>query len=557
MDINKITQFKELFVSPYIFAYLSICLLNSVLLLFAMSKFLLAFQQSRYKVKPYLKWINSRNNGYMMRLGLLCLLAFMFFCVLAMTFSSVVGAFASSFVGFASYILFSVIYINTERHVNVKLNLKITKRLVRLCITFFLLIFIASFGIVTLSNFLAYIIKKDVFSILMYSLFCISPLIAPFILIIANYINYPIENAINKSYVQTTKNVLNKANIIKIGITGSYGKTTVKKVLDTILSQKFRVLSTPESYNTPLGISLTVKNLDSTHDVFIAEMGARNRGDIADLTEIVKPHYAVLTGVNSQHLETFRTEENIKETKFELFEHLSENGKGFFSSDNKGSKELYEKFNGEKYLAGLDGQFFVYASDVKTDENGVTFNMHIEDNEPIQCSTTLLGKHNISNICLASAVAYKVGLTPQEIKEGINRLKSVSHRLEIVRNNKDITIIDDSYNSNEDGAMAALEVLKEFSGRKIVLTPGLIELGKRENIANYEFGKELATVADKVIIIGKHNAEMIIKGLFDAGKTGKDVMFAKNLQKGNDLLNEIMKKGDVVLFENDLPDTYN
>ena len=169
----------------------------------------------------------------------------------------------------------------------------------------------------------------------------------------------------------------------------------------------------------------------------------------------------------------------------------------------------------------------------------------------------LLGKHSISNICLAAAVAYKIGMSPDEISEGINRISSIGHRLELVRNNKQIVIIDDSYNSNVTGVNAAMEVLDLFEGRKIVLTPGLVELGKIENIANLEFGKTLAKHADKVIIIGKHNAEMLINGLLDGGMERENITFAKNLKRGNEELNAIMKEGDVVLFENDLPDNYN
>ena len=183
--------------------------------------------------------------------------------------------------------------------------------------------------------------------------------------------------------------------------------------------------------------------------------------------------------------------------------------------------------------------------------------LRIAGERGVKCNTTLLGKHNIGNICLAAAVAYKIGLTPREIAEGVNRLKAVSHRLEMVTNNKDIRIIDDSYNSNPDGVRAALEVLSAFEGRKIVVTPGLVELGKEEAFANYEMGKAIAAAADKLIVIGRHNGEMLIKGWYDGGRTNEDVMFAKNLEKGNELLNGIIRAGDVVLFENDLPDTYS
>jgi UDP-N-acetylmuramoyl-tripeptide--D-alanyl-D-alanine ligase len=149
-----------------------------------------------------------------------------------------------------------------------------------------------------------------------------------------------------------------------------------------------------------------------------------------------------------------------------------------------------------------------------------------------------------------------MGLTVKEISAGINRIQSIGHRLELIPNNKKIVIIDDSYNSNVDGINAAMEVLDTFKGRKIVLTPGLIELGKMENVANLEFGKLLAKHADMVIVIGKHNAEMIIKGLIDGGMERENIKFAKSLNKGNALLNKIIREGDVVLFENDLPDNY-
>lgn len=555
MPIMEAESFAALYDWKLLLVYILICLLNCVLLLFSSAKFLLAFQQCGYKKREYSKWFMSRNNKYIARLSLLCLLAFLFFCVLAMTFAPVVGETAASYVGFASYILFVAVYINTEQHVNAKIHLKKTRRMVRLCVTYMIFVFAMTFGVLTLANLFAYLIKDRIVSLLMYSVFCVTPILAPLVLMLAALCNAPFENWNNRRYINRTKRILEKSDCIKIGITGSYGKTGVKNILTTLLSQKYRVLATPESYNTPLGVALTAKKLDSTHDVFIAEMGARHVGDISDLASLVKPQYAVLTGVNNQHLETFKTEENIKQTKFELFENLPETAYGFFSSDNEISKELYGNAKCNKFLAGISGGL-VHAKQIAVGEGGTSFLLEIEGERAVRCNTTLLGKHNISNICLAAAVAYKIGLSPKEIAEGINRLKAVEHRLEMVTNNKDIKIIDDSYNSNQDGVRAALEVLSSFEGRKIVLTPGLVELGKEENIANYEMGKEIAAVADKLIVIGRHNAEMLIKGWYEGGRGNEDILFAKSLEKGNAMLNEIMRAGDVVLFENDLPDTY-
>lgn len=561
----NVEKFSALFTGDQIIVYLSMCVLNAMLLFFASMKFILVLQQCGYKGRRYFKWLSNKNTPYLSRLMLLCLLAFLFFSVLNMCFAPLMarlfgddGKTIGSYIGFASYLLFAILYINTESSVNAKVPLKKTKRLVRLCSTYIVLLIVFSFIIITLLNFLAFVIKNEVFAQLRYAIICGMPILLPYILFLAYGLNEPFERMLRKRYLRLASSKLDQSSVLKIGITGSYGKTSVKEILRTILSQKFRVLATPENYNTPLGIALTVKNLDSTHDVFIAEMGARSKGDIKELAQMVKPKFGVLTGVNNQHLETFGSIEITKQTKYELFENLLDGGTGFFSSDNQNAIELMEKFGGEKYSAGIDGENnLVTASDIKIDVKGMTFTLNFSDGKSVKCTTVLLGRHSVKNICLASAVAYKMGLTPKEIATGINRLQSVGHRLELLPNNKKIVIIDDSYNSNVDGIDAAMEILDTFKGRKIVLTPGLVELGKVENVANLEFGKTLAKHADLVIVIGHHNAEMIINGLIEGGMNRDNIKFAKNLNKGNQLLNGIIQEGDVVLFENDLPDNYN
>lgn len=561
---TQVSYFSELFTPAQIAVYIVLAAGCGVLIYFASIKFLLVFQQCGYHGKRYFKWLKSSETPYLSRLMLLCLLGFLFFCVLNVCFSPVLKTFfgdagnsISSYIGFFSLILFVVVYINTESSVNAKIPLKKTKRLVRLAITYIILLTAITFGFMVLLNYIAYLIKDEIIAILRFSLLCGMPILSPYILFLAYGVNEPLETLIRRHYIRGATDKLNKADVLKIGITGSYGKTSVKEILKTLLSQKFRVLATPESFNTPLGIALTVKNLDNTTDVFIAEMGARYKGDIKELTKIVKPQYGVITGINSQHLETFGNLENTKSTKYELFESLGKDGAGFFSSDNVYSKEMYDKFGGEKYLAGLNEPSFAHAENIVTDRFGTKFDLVLGEEKPVECSTVLLGKHSISNICLAAMVAYKAGMTPIEISQGINRLQCVGHRLELVPNNKGIVLIDDSYNSNVDGINAAMEVLDIFSGRKIVVTPGLVELGKEENVANFNFGKTLAGHADVVVIVGRHNAETLINGLTEGGMALENIKFGKNTKRGNDVLNEMLKEGDVVLFENDLPDNYN
>ena len=517
----------ELFSNQNIIIFIALSLANALIMYFSSLKFLLVLQQSGYHGSRYFKWIKSGKKIYLARLMLLSMLAFMFFCVLNICFSSVFNVEVVSFIGLGAYILFGTAYIKTESEVNAKVPLRKTRRLVRLCITYALVLTAFSFGLIWLVNYLSIVIKNDIVYLLRYSVLCLTPLLTPILLIVAYAINEPFEEIIRHRYYAITTKKLDRHDVIKIGITGSYGKTSVKEILRGILSVKYRVLSTPASYNTPLGMSWAVKNLDSTHDIFIAEMGARAKGDIKELVKIVKPTYGVLTGINNQHLETFKSLDNIKDTKFELLEGLPSTGKGFFSSENEGAVELYEKFNGKKVLAGGDGKRgqTVFASDVKVTSKGTTFVLNVKGEEPVKCSTILLGKHSIDNICLASSVAHELGLTAEEIALGIGRLQSVGHRLELIPNNKNIVIIDDSYNANEDGVKASMEVLDTFEGRKIVLTPGLVELGKRENQANFEMGRLLAKHADIVIVIGNHNAEMLISGLLDGGMEKEKVYF--------------------------------
>ena len=542
-----------------IFINLIISSTNSLLLLLASAKFLLALQQVGYKGHLYFRWLYSKKNLYRSRIMLLSLLGFMFFMVLGMTFASLIGDNLASYVGFIAYVFFMGVYIYTERHINAKIPLKLTKRMMRLIVVYVLLLFGIMVGLIAFLDWLNLAMRPltgEIFSILKYSVIALLPMVAPFVLMIAYLICKPMENAINNKYVERTKKVLAKSDVLKIGITGSYGKTSVKEILKTLLSVKYRVLATPESYNTPLGISLTVHKLDVAHDVFIAEMGARESGDIGKLAKLVNPDIAILTGINEQHLESFKSIENIKNTKYELFENLKEGGKAFFDVNNDIAKELSERFTGEKYLVGgNDG--IVKATNVKVTPDGTLFTLLFDSGEEVDCFTTLIGKHSVRNILLAVSVAYKIGLTPIEISLGITRLHAIKHRLEILPNNKGIILIDDSYNANTDGAMSALETMSLFEGRKIIVTPGLVELGSNQNEINYKLGKEIASKCDKLIISAKHNAEILISGFVDGGGDKSNIMYANGVVAAKKLLSEVLTAGDVVLFENDLPDIYD
>ena len=391
----------------------------------------------------------------------------------------------------------------------------------------------------------------------------LSPLLfvaVPYLALLAGYAVQPIEKAISNWYLNDAKKKLEARNdLIKIGITGSYGKTSTKFILATILSEKFNVLATPSSFNTPMGLTRVIREqlLDS-HEVFLAEMGARHVGDIAELVELVHPKYGMLTSVGAQHLETFGNIETVANTKFELIEGLPEDGVGFFAADGAEVDKLYERATCKKYRAGLRGALLdMYAEDIEVGPEGCSFMLKNSLGEKVSCRTRMLGRHNIQNIVLAASLARQLGLTMEQIARGIGKIEPVEHRLQLIPGAGGVTVIDDAFNSNPVGAKAALDVLAGFPGRHVVVTPGMVEQGAQEDEINRQFGSQMAYVCDVVILIGKKHTAPIREGLLNAGMAEENIYSVNTLEEATAILGQIGRVGDTVLFENDLPDNYS
>jgi UDP-N-acetylmuramoyl-tripeptide--D-alanyl-D-alanine ligase len=382
----------------------------------------------------------------------------------------------------------------------------------------------------------------------------------PRLLALASLLVQPIENAIKRWYFNDArKKLAGFEGMIRIGITGSFGKTSTKVILAAILSEKYKTYATPHSYNTPMGVTRAIREqLDGSFGVFIAEMGARRPGDIAEMCLLVSPHYGLLTGIGPQHLETFKTLENVAKTKYELIEALPQDGMAFFPCDNGICLELYRKTEKQKALFGFGEcrePLYMSARDIVNGPQGSAFILAGPDGETAQCTTKLLGLHNVQNILGAAAVADALGLSMEEIARGIARIEPVEHRLQLIPTGNGITVIDDASNSNPEGARAALEVLKTFPGRKIVVTPGLVELGDAEYAENEAFGRAMAGAVDIAILVAR-NAAAMKKGLLEAGFDENNVIVTGKLAEATEALGKLARVGDVVLFENDLPDHY-
>lgn len=378
----------------------------------------------------------------------------------------------------------------------------------------------------------------------------------------AIYIANPIEKNINQKYYTVASNkIKNMKNVKSIGITGSYGKTSTKFFSATILSEKYKVLNTPESYNTPMGISKIINNdLDENFDIFIAELGATKIGDIDEVAKLTNPEIGIITSIGPCHLETFKSIDNIMRTKYELIENLPDDGVAIFNYDNEYVKKLADKTFKEKILYGIENieDTDVFATDIKVSSKGSTFSLCINDLGTIECETKLLGAHNIHNILAGAAIAKVMGLTLQEIKMGISKIESVEHRLQLIDPGTGVIVIDDAFNSNPDGAKAALDVLDSFKdNRKIIVTPGMVELGEIEEKENEKFGENIAKVCDIAILVGKKRTTPIYNGLKRKTFNEDNLYVVNSLDEASELMKTLTKVGDVVLFENDLPDTYN
>lgn len=384
-------------------------------------------------------------------------------------------------------------------------------------------------------------------------------ILIPFLVLLSNLINHPVEKAIRQWYINDAKKILaSMPRLTVIGVTGSYGKTSVKFFLSKLLSCQYNVLHTPESYNTPMGVVKTIRNeMKAFHDIFVCEMGAKNVGDIAEICDIVKPKHGVITAIGPQHLESFRSIENVLKTKFELADSLPRDGFLFLNYDNELIRSKTEYPNIVSYGIEPGYEIDYRAYDIQVSSAGTSFRMKDADNKEYEFSTKLIGAHNVENVAAAIAVANKLGISMEKLQIQVRQIKPVPHRLQLIKRNG-LLIIDDAYNSNPSGAKAALDTLSMFDGVKILMTPGMIELGSRQYECNKIFGTQAAAVCDYVVLVGEEQTRPIYDGLLEADYSKERIKVVDDLKDGFGFVEHIDggDKEKILLLENDLPDNY-
>ena len=383
-------------------------------------------------------------------------------------------------------------------------------------------------------------------------------LLTPWIMLLANLLLSPVEKAISRwFYNDAEKRLRAMPDLIIVGVTGSYGKTSTKNYLYRLLSEKYNVLMTPGNFNTTLGVVRTIREqLQPFHQVFIVEMGAKQKGDIAEICALVHPRIGIVTAVGDMHLETFGTRDVVRKTKFELLEALPSDGLAVINEESEGIMgcgDVPAKCEVVRY--GIDApNADVRASGISYSRSGMEFDL-----SDIHLSTRLLGDCNVLNIAAAVIVARRLGVSAGLCALAVSKLQPVEHRLSISRKGS-LTVLDDAYNSNPEGAAMALSVLGAMDlpagAHRIVVTPGFVELGERQREECIRLGWRAAAHCDLLVIVNKYNREAILEGARQGGMDENNIICADTLAQAVALMQPFATPGSVVLYENDLPDTF-
>lgn len=498
-------------------------------------------QQNYYDLdNRYFKWILTNLPKIAFESDMLFVLII---CTLFFEIGVTIGAFI---------ILYGIIYMNyRKKKTQEKKPLVITARIKRLSFTMFILYFIAIIPFIIHFSYDNLVYAYLIFGLVTYLNY--------FVVMTANVINKPIEKCVYLYYKLKALNKLKQMNIPVVGITGSYGKTSSKNIINDILNVKLNSFATPKSFNTPYGLINSINNyLDKFNDIFIAEMGAFKIGEIRQNCKIVKPKYGIITSIGEAHLETFGSRENIMKGKFELVESLPSDGLAILNGDDEYQLKYNIRNNCSVKWIGIDNKDVdLYATNIKLSGKGTSFDCVFKgDKTKYSFNTKLLGKHNVYNILSGILLGHELGLSIEELQRGVSSVKTIEHRLELKKYGN-INIIDDAYNSNPVGSKMAVEVLGLMEGTKIIVTPGMIELGDKQYELNHKFGEYISKCCDYVILIGKKQTKPIYDGLMENKYDEKKIFVLNDVREAFPLMNRLADKETYVLLENDLPDLFN
>lgn len=508
------------------------------------------FQQEEYDNVRYFKYIYKNHNLVDKKLS--SILASLIILQVFIIFFDFSKQFLLSVLAALALIIFGFIQYNPLTK-DAKKQLVFTKRVSRLLVTFLLILFLA------ITPFFYADFAYNSILLVFYAIVIIQ--ILPIFLILANIFLSPYEKLTQKRFLNSAKRKIRQLAPQTIAITGSYGKTSTKHILNHILSFVAPTLCTPGSVNTPMGITRIIREkLTKDHKYFIVEMGAYGIGSISRLCDLTPPNYGIITAVGNAHYERFKSIDNVAQAKFELNQAVNENdGLTYVNSDSV-NQNYIKRYGRNFILVGQDkdsdNQYKV--SQVKLLTSGLQFKIKYKRNSYL-INSPLYGLHHVNNIALCFALCHQIGIAEDTIISALNSLPQIKHRLEIINNDHGPIIIDDSYNSNPDGFKSALDVLKllkQKNGRSILVTPGMVELGDLHDEKHSELAKKALETVDVVLVIMPNRIPTFYSTFRDAMSDKQQLLNFENFADAKKWIDANANAKDVILYENDLPDLY-
>ncbi len=387
----------------------------------------------------------------------------------------------------------------------------------------------------------------------------------PFLLCLGNLLLAPYENGVQKRIMREASDKLRQINPAVIGITGSFGKTSVKHILGHVLEMNAPTLYTPGSVNTLMGISRIIREtLQPNCKFFIVEMGAYGEGSIRRLCELTPPSFGIITAIGEAHYERFKTLDTVARAKFELAEAV-------LAHPSDGQMVIHDQVLGQEYarefvakhpekfiICGTAAPDAVHIDSVEQSAAGLTVRI-TRKGEAHTLFAPLFGTHHAGNMVLAFAAAVALGISPDRAIAALRTTPQIKHRLEVKPLSDGSIHIDDAFNSNPQGFVSAIELMSrlasEKGGRRILVTPGVAELGAKHDDAHKTLGAESAKLVDVALVVKPDRIPTFLEG-FRAANTDKILQPVANLAEAQKWLKENGKPNDIVLFENDLPDVY-
>lgn len=499
------------------------------------------FQQEEYDNRRFLRWlVASRAVDRRLSLGLLAL-----FAVQLLLPRGIAPAWVFALLAGAACLVAAAFELD-PRH-TAKKPLAMTARARR--------IFALALALVTLAAVLAALASNAA------AIWIVAVQLVPLALVAANLLLAPFEGSVQRRYWRDAHDKLRRLDPIVIGITGSYGKTSVKHILGHVLEAAGGpTLITPGSVNTAMGIARVIRErLEPHHRYFVVEMGAYGVGSIARLCALTPPKFGIISAIGKAHYERFKSLDAVAQAKFELAEAVrDQGGTTVVAADTLAfahSRAFAERHRDSVLIVGDDTAADLEIIALRQEADGIVAALRWRG-QSYELRAPLYGLHQGRNIALAFAAACAIGLAPEDVVASLKSTPQIAHRLEVKRQGAGAIVIDDAYNSNPVGfasALNLLDCLRRPDGRRILVTPGMAELGSEHDAEHARIGRLAAEHVDVLVAVAPHRVAPLVAAFADAAPQ-REVVPCAGFTEAQGWLDKNLAPHDVVLIENDLPD---